>query len=554
MQQGIYDAALQVVAIRCPFGNAFYVWLNRSGKYGRKMKIMKNSMSLGITVIALIVLPHTVQADWLDLVAEKIEVTNLRTGVTGTSVAAEPGDTLNVVCHEWIGLFGDHEVWQAGTIESWENRVNLDGKDIAIFRPTLAKGTIIGSQTSSSGVLGLGGTKTKKGAGDIRNVYPTVTWVAAGIADHEISCILNQPKTISDHKSDNNVARAFVFVRPAVEVASGTPEFYAGPTQVSAAPGSSGTGASNPGMATVQNPRNAASGMRAVNPQAESAPQAAESCGIELSYYVPKAPVVTASDALETGVPVQIRCVFDKMAKTLEWPHCDNAARNIIEGIMTSQDSGSRYSGIVVIDDANTGVTSSPVDGTAFEHVRNWTFSAPGTHSISCEVDNGLRLAEPDAPARLMATVSLEVAVSSGKVSTGLFDIATARRVATRPAEPQTTLVDSAAPGGVTQQRNILVNPATNPQGEVPSSKQSTVSDLINPGLNPQPEVPSSKQVGGDELVNPSLNPQPEVPSRKRQTESSPLAPAEENLPPPPTPMNETGTESILNRNQAAQQ
>lgn len=74
---------------------------------------------------------------------------------------------------------------------------------------------------------------------------------------------------------------------------------------------------------------------------------------------------------------------------------------------------------------------------------------------------------------------------------------------------PQAGAMENRGAGGRAHRSRSVVNPALNPQPEVPSAKAG--GGMANPALNPQPEVPSARAFGG--ALNPALNPQPEVPS-----------------------------------------
>ncbi|MCZ7566625.1 MAG: hypothetical protein M5U08_24790 [Burkholderiales bacterium] len=76
---------------------------------------------------------------------------------------------------------------------------------------------------------------------------------------------------------------------------------------------------------------------------------------------------------------------------------------------------------------------------------------------------------------------------------------------------PQAGALENRGAGGRAHRSRSVVNPALNPQPEVPSAKAG--GGMANPALNPQPEVPSAKAGGG--MANPALNPQPEVPSAR---------------------------------------
>jgi hypothetical protein len=145
-------------------------------------------------------------ADWLDVIAERIEVKNLRTGQSGPNLLAQEGDVLEISCTEFIDLYGSHDKWVASTPQRWENRVKVDGKTLAIFNGELPQGT----------------TFQKPKFANRPKTYAPVQWVASGIGNHEASCVLNQPKKISDHVVSNNVINALINVTASVPVVKGT--------------------------------------------------------------------------------------------------------------------------------------------------------------------------------------------------------------------------------------------------------------------------------------------------------------------------------------------
>lgn len=176
-------------------------------------------------------------ADWLDVVATKIEVRNLRTGQAGENIAAQVGDVLEISCTEYIGLYGDHEKWTAATPQSWENRIKVDSTTLLMFNGSIKQG---------NGFLTL-----KKGFQGRTTTYPPAKWTAAGIGVHEASCVLNQPKKISDHVAVNNVIRtpinvtaaekATVLLLPTQAPAQAAPRATASPTAAVQAPAPAST-------------------------------------------------------------------------------------------------------------------------------------------------------------------------------------------------------------------------------------------------------------------------------------------------------------------------
>ena len=508
-------------------------------------------MVVGVFTCLIAISPIAV-ADWLDVIAEDIRVVNVRTGEAGTTVTAFEGDTLQVFCTEWVGLSSGHDVWETKTVQRWENRVTIDGQAVAIFNPTIAPGTMIGHKDGSSGIGGLGSYMSQNGLTDIRNIYPPVSWIATGTGNHEASCILNQPKQISDHVATNNVVKALIVVAAAPQPVPSSPQqtppappTIASMTEPATRPESSIPSArleSNrlasesrqpPVAGTSEFPsvRTSTGSTRTANTQPAAAPP--NPCRMEVSYYVPQPPIVeTSSPSLQAGDQVQIQCAFEKRTRQLEWHQCDDAAKNEMGSLKFSQESGSRYSGMMIIDDTKVGVATSPVNGSSFDNTATWLFSEAGSHTVTCQVDNGLHAADRDSPWYLTSEASLRVNGRGSDREYRRFEPGNARRVKTDGLRSGQNLVGPEAGFRIVEQRgsgrgnNDLINPALNPQPEVPSSRRAGGNDMVNPALNPQPEVPSSRQAGGNDMVNPALNPQPEVPSSRQAGANDMVNPA----------------------------
>lgn len=282
----------------------------------------------------------------------------------------------------------------------------------------------------------------------------------------------------------------------------------------------------------------AAPGLRTIDP-----PPTSNQCSLEVSYYVPQAPIVESSSmSLQAGDQVQIQCTFERRTRQIEWPQCDSEAQAAMNVLRTDAESQSRYSGIVTIDDSNVGVVSSPPNGDDFQSTRLWSFNEPGDHQVACRIDNALRYASKDSPIYLDSVASLAVGGHAGENRFTGFEPGTARRITTTPQKSEALPVardkrfrfvgDNVAMPGTTD----TSNPALNPQPEVPSPNRRGSSDRINPALNPQPEVPSRKQAGDDDMIDPSLNPQPEVPSRRQNEGDMILEQGQAPLPEPPSP------------------
>jgi hypothetical protein len=218
------------------------------------------------------------------------------------------------------------------------------------------------------------------------------------------------------------------------------------------------------------------------------APQAPPNpCRMDVTYYVPKPPVIeSSSPSLQVGDQVQIQCGFEQRTRQLEWPQCDDEAKRAMASFKFSQESGSRYSGMMIVDDANVSLASSPVEGGNFDNTGTWLFNEAGAHQVICQVDNGLHVAGSDSPVHLRTSVSVRVGVRSDAQEFRAFEPGTARRVPTtsRPAQVAPLASDGRMRLGdaeVSARGNdVLINPASNPQPEVPSRKLEEGTAIIN--------------------------------------------------------------------------
>jgi hypothetical protein len=286
----------------------------------------------------------------------------------------------------------------------------------------------------------------------------------------------------------------------------------------------------------------AATGIRALNSQQSAAEAPPKPCHMDVSYYVPLPPVVeSSSPSLRVGDQVLVQCRFEKTARQLKWQQCDDDARNVMQSLKYSQESGSRYSGMMIIDDANVGVATSPADDSDFENTGTWIFNEAGSHEVTCQVDNGLYVAGGNTPLYLQTGATLSAGSRSDNSEFRAFDPGAARRINTSSQPSRTepasdSRIHISEPSRTGRGRDELINPSLNPQPEVPSPKRAGGGDMVNPSLNPQPEVPSPKRAGGNDTVNPSLNPQPEVPSKKQEHEGAIVSPQPAPMPDPPSP------------------
>jgi hypothetical protein len=155
-------------------------------------------------------------------------------------------------------------------------------------------------------------------------------------------------------------------------------------------------------------------------------------CSMDVNYYVPLPPIIeSSSSSLQVGDQVQVQCAFEKRTQQIEWEQCDGKAKKEMESLKYSQESASRYSGMMIIDNANVGIATSPIDGGDFKNTGTWIFNAAGAPEISCQVDNGLYLAGTDMPLHLQTAASISVGGRSGTTEFRAFDPAAARRVST---------------------------------------------------------------------------------------------------------------------------
>lgn len=176
--------------------------------------------------------------------------------------------------------------------------------------------------------------------------------------------------------------------------------------------------------------------MIARQPAADAPPNP---CDYEATYYEPLPPVIeTSSSNYQVGDQIQIRCSFEKRTKKIVWPQCDDFAKNAKQVMQYGAESGSRYSGLFVVDGATIGVASSPLDGDNFASAGLWTFNEAGVHVVSCLVDNGLRPAEKDGAVYLESRVEVTVVSADGAATMRRFQPEAARRVPVRelPDEP----------------------------------------------------------------------------------------------------------------------
>jgi len=184
--------------------------------------------------------------------------------------------------------------------------------------------------------------------------------------------------------------------------------------------------------------RTAAPALRAMNVRNGNAAAATNSCRMDVTYYIPRPPVIeTSSPSLQAGDQVQVQCEFERRTRQLEWPQCDDEAKSAMAALKINQESGSRYSGMMIIDDANIGIATSPVDGASFDNTGTWIFYETGSHDVTCQVDNGLHIFGSDSPLYLQAGASVQVGAQSGAHEFRRFEPRTAAPVSTRPLPSQ---------------------------------------------------------------------------------------------------------------------
>jgi hypothetical protein len=185
--------------------------------------------------------------------------------------------------------------------------------------------------------------------------------------------------------------------------------------------------------------RTAAPAIRAMNAQSEQTEAPPNPCSMDVTYYVPKPPIIESSSAsLQVGDQVRIQCGFEKRTRQLEWQQCDAAAQTANSILKSAEDSGSRFSGIVSINDGTVGVTTSPEDHSNFQNMKLWTFDEPGSYQVSCKIDNAFHYASDGQPTYLSAAISVDVAGRSDGLTFSRFEPGLARSVTTvqRPSQP----------------------------------------------------------------------------------------------------------------------
>ncbi len=380
-----------------------------------------------VILAVLFLAAGTAEADWLDVVATSADVRNMRTGEQGSTIEAQEGDPIEIICQEWIGLADDKQFWHTDVVQRWENRILVDGTSIAIFNPTLPPGTKIGNYVDKGGLFE--SSKSVQGnPTEIRRSYGPRQWVASGAGNHEISCVVNQPKGISDHNAANNVVRALVRVFPATpEAAAGTasdPESRDAAAAVSPATAIDTVRVptadirSMEASAQVSQPKDSpqtltvASGRKALT--ANVAPP--NPCALDVVYYKPGLPMAEASASVPAaGDTVLIRCEFYRTTGRIEFPQCNERAQKAIERLRFAQSSSSRYSGMLQVDGNSVRVISSPHDGSDFSLEQQWIYREAGQHEIACAVDNGLRPVDNDAMQQLARSALHTVGVAPPK-------------------------------------------------------------------------------------------------------------------------------------------
>jgi len=174
------------------------------------------------------------------------------------------------------------------------------------------------------------------------------------------------------------------------------------------------------------------------NPRGSGPAAPPNPCSMEVSYYIPQAPVIEASvSAVEVSDQLRIRCDYELVTETIEWPVCNDAARRRMEVLAFSQSSTRRYSGKFIVDGINIGVSSSPVEPASFSGEALWSYQDAGNHEVTCEIDNGLSGAVEDAETWLRQVVSHKIGVLSDLERVRRFDSASVIRLATELLQEQ---------------------------------------------------------------------------------------------------------------------
>ena len=204
---------------------------------------------------------------------------------------------------------------------------------------------------------------------------------------------------------------------------------------IQTAPATLATPATRAVPATPATPATRAAPATATTPAVSLTPAVpAAECATGLTYLVPQPPVVEASvAALAVGDQLQIRCRFVRESRRVRWDVCDGSTREAVQRFQTRLiNPDSRVSGIVAVDGDALGVDSSPLDQSDFETVQSWKFDEPGTHTISCRVDNPMLFHFDGAAIYLDETISVQVAARSDGRAASRFELQSARSIPTR--------------------------------------------------------------------------------------------------------------------------
>jgi hypothetical protein len=473
--------------------------------------MLTKSMAQMALLMALCISGSPAQADWLDVHSDSIELRNLRTFESGVNLNAREGDRIQITCRQTIGLCCGHDLWETATEQRWDDLIQVDGKTIASRRPGIAAGTIMGKKSSSN----LLSTKTISRPSSFSYAHEKIEWIAAGEGLHEVSCVLNQPKGVSDDNPNNNEIKALLLVMKQEQsaqavagsngaevpaTASGTasstrgvrPQVSTGAQSVPPPVPVSGDGPTAVG--TVSAPATTPPARKTANSSPTNA------CAAELRYYQPRAPVLRSVGAgLAVGNQFETECQFAPATQRLEWTACDETAQALIQRVGRLNESSSPYSGVTQVDGSTLGVSTSPADGGPFRSRSLWSIATAGSHEIACRIDNPLRFVVPGATDYLVTAVTVQVASQGAEQASPAFDETVAVSVPAAVSSRGGLLTDQAA--------GIRAAPAASQ----PAAGQGSGRDAVNPALNSQPQVPSARGRGGNGLINPPLNPQPEV-------------------------------------------
>lgn len=141
-------------------------------------------------------------ADLLDVEALSIK----RDGAVGSVVE---GQAVSFTCGWRVRIVDSGDYWHTKKGEAWPVRIEVDGKPIGNFQGTIAAGTCLGQLNTQSGIPLPGGGYSSTSVNCDKSINGSngpASWVAAGPGKHQVRCVINQPKQVSDRNPGNNIS------------------------------------------------------------------------------------------------------------------------------------------------------------------------------------------------------------------------------------------------------------------------------------------------------------------------------------------------------------